>query len=189
MKHKQTGATLIEIMIAIIVMAIGLLGLASLQTNAMKFQKSSSQRSEATQAAADLGDRMRSNWPSIVKISQPHDPMQANNIKAGNILSYTFQEEYNISSVANHTPPNNCKATSCQQSQIAANDIQEWLRDLQRRLVGGAGIVVPVPGATYPTFIITVMWKEPSFTGLDATCPPVAKAPVGVRCYNLNYTI
>jgi type IV pilus assembly protein PilV len=172
MKHKQIGATLIEIMIAIIVMAIGLLGLASLQTNAMRFQKSSSQRSEATQAAADLGDRMRSNWDL-----------------ATSIISYTFQEEYNISSVANHTPPNNCKATTCESPQIAANDIQEWLRDLQRRLVGGTGIVVPVLGTTYPTFIITVMWKEPSFTGLDATCPPVAKAPVGVRCYNLNYTI
>ena len=34
---KQKGATLIEIMVAILVMAIGLLGLASLQINSIKF--------------------------------------------------------------------------------------------------------------------------------------------------------
>ena len=58
----QRGTTLIEIMVAIVVMAIGLLGLASLQVNALKHQKTASQRSEAVQAAYDLGERMRANW-------------------------------------------------------------------------------------------------------------------------------
>ncbi len=180
----QVGATLIEIMVAILVMAIGLMGLASLQTNAMKFQKSASQRSEATQAAADLGDRMRSNW--FINLSKPNLAAAA---KAANIASYTFQDAYASSSVANHTPPNDCHSMVCTQAQVAANDLQEWLRDLQRRLVGGAGVVIPVAGAATPTFVITVMWKEPSFTGVDASCPEPAKAPAGVRCYNLNYTV
>ena len=61
-KNKQSGTTLIEILVSVVVMSVGLLGLAGLQMNAMRFQKASSQRSEATQAAYDLGERMRSNW-------------------------------------------------------------------------------------------------------------------------------
>ncbi|MDO9193573.1 MAG: type IV pilus modification protein PilV, partial [Undibacterium sp.] len=64
MKHfissrRQSGSSLIEVMISIFVMAVGLLGLASLQVNSMKFEKSSSQRAEASQAAYDLSERMR----------------------------------------------------------------------------------------------------------------------------------
>jgi type IV pilus assembly protein PilV len=183
-EKKQGGATLIEIMVAILVMAIGLLGLASLQINSMKFQKTSSQRSEATQAAADLGERMRSNW--AVDITPPYDPV---GFRAANELSYTFQENYLVTSVAAHTPPNNCETASCNQAQVAANDIRIWLRELQRRLVGGAGIVTPVAGTVYPTFAITVMWRETTLTTVDPNCPAAANAPVGVRCFNLNYTI
>lgn len=180
---RQAGATLIEIMVSILVMAIGLLGLASLQINAMKFQKTASQRSEATQAAYDLGERMRSNWV----ISNVPTNIVAD--RTANELKYTFNDEYSTSSAATHTPPNNCKTSVCTTNQIAANDLQEWLRSLQRRLIGGAGVVVPVDGGVGSTFDVTVMWKEPSFSDLDATCPPVAKAPVGVRCFNLRFSI
>jgi type IV pilus assembly protein PilV len=183
---KQRGATLIEIMVSILVMAIGLLGLASLQINAMKFQKTSSQRSEATQAAADLGERMRSNWKVTTKDATAQTMI---NDLSTNKANYTYEEEYLTSSGASHVPPNNCKTANCNESQIAANDKKIWAGELQRRLVGGAGFVTPVVGTTYPTFIITVMWRETTFNELDPSCPAGAKAPVGVRCYNLNYTI
>ncbi|WP_230409833.1 type IV pilus modification protein PilV [Undibacterium fentianense] len=177
--RRQSGATLIEIMVSILVMAIGLLGLASLQINAMKFQKTASQRSEATQAAYDLGERMRSNW---VATGAPTD-------KATNEAKYTFLDEYGTVYAANHDPQNDCVSTKCTSAQIAANDIQEWLRNLQRRLIGGAGVIVPVVGGVGSTFDVTVMWKEPTFTDVDATCPEAAKAPAGVRCFNLRFSI
>ncbi|MBC3874613.1 type IV pilus modification protein PilV [Undibacterium flavidum] len=182
-KHQQ-GATLIEIMVSILVMAIGLLGLASLQINAMKFQKTASQRSEATQAAYDLGERMRSNW---VISSVPPANLAAD--KIANATKYTYREEYTVSSAATHTPPNNCRTLTCDTNQIAANDLQEWLRSLQRRLIGGTGIIVPVAGGAEATFDVTVMWKEPSFSDVDANCPAVANAPAGVRCFNLRFSI
>lgn len=181
--NRQAGATLIEIMVSILVMAIGLLGLASLQINAMKFQKTASQRSEATQAAYDLGERMRSNWV----ISNVPTNIAAD--RAANELKYTFNDEYATSSTASHAPPNNCKTSICNTNQIAANDLQEWLRSLQRRLIGGTGVVVPVAGGVGSTFDVTVMWKEPSFVEIDPNCPAVAKVPVGVRCFNLRFSI
>ena len=58
---KQSGSSMIEIMIAMIITVIGLLGVASMQGNALKYQKTSEQRSQAMQASFDLGERIRAN--------------------------------------------------------------------------------------------------------------------------------
>lgn len=57
--HKQQGSSLLEVLIAILVISIGLLGLAGLQTQSIKSNHSSYLRSQATLLAYDLSDRMR----------------------------------------------------------------------------------------------------------------------------------
>ncbi|MEH6686099.1 MAG: type IV pilus modification protein PilV [Halopseudomonas sabulinigri] len=59
--RTQRGATLIEVLIAIVVLAIGLLGLAGLQISSLQSNQSSYYRSQATILAYDLTDRMRAN--------------------------------------------------------------------------------------------------------------------------------
>lgn len=59
--RKTAGFTLIEVMIAILVLGIGLLGFALLQTMSVRFAQSSNQRTLATNLAYDLLDQMRSN--------------------------------------------------------------------------------------------------------------------------------
>lgn len=58
---RQNGATLIEVLIAILVLSIGLLGLAGLQVTSVQSNHSAYQRSQATLLAYDLADRMRAN--------------------------------------------------------------------------------------------------------------------------------
>lgn len=59
--QRQHGATLIEVLIAVVVLSIGLLGLAGLQATSVKSNHSAYQRSQATLLAYDLADRMRAN--------------------------------------------------------------------------------------------------------------------------------
>lgn len=59
--RHQEGATLIEVLIAIVVLSIGLLGLAGLQVTSVQSNHSAYQRSQATLLAYDLADRMRAN--------------------------------------------------------------------------------------------------------------------------------
>lgn len=59
--QRQHGATLIEVLIAVVVLSIGLLGLAGLQATSVKSNHSAYQRSQATLFAYDLADRMRAN--------------------------------------------------------------------------------------------------------------------------------
>ena len=58
---RHRGFTLIEIMVAVVVLAIGLLGLAGLQATSLRFNNSAYHRSQATNLAYDIVDRMRVN--------------------------------------------------------------------------------------------------------------------------------
>lgn len=55
------GLTLVEILVALLVLSIGLLGLAALQTSSLRFNTSAYYRTQATALAYDLADRMRAN--------------------------------------------------------------------------------------------------------------------------------
>ncbi|RMV66546.1 type IV pilus modification protein PilV [Pseudomonas coronafaciens] len=59
--HRQTGMTLIEVLVSILILAIGLLGAAAIQLNALKYTDSSTMSSQASFIAYDMMDRIRAN--------------------------------------------------------------------------------------------------------------------------------
>lgn len=59
--HPQRGFSLIEVLVALVVLAVGLLGLALLQTMNLRYTKSAEQRTQAVNLAGELLDTMRSN--------------------------------------------------------------------------------------------------------------------------------
>jgi type IV pilus assembly protein PilV len=58
---RQRGVSLVEVLVASVVLSIGLLGLAGLQAGGLKVGQSSIYRSQAAQLAYDLIERMRVN--------------------------------------------------------------------------------------------------------------------------------
>jgi len=59
--QRQMGFTLLEILIALIILSIGLLGLAGLQANSLKNNNSAYQRTQASLLANEMLDRIRAN--------------------------------------------------------------------------------------------------------------------------------
>ena len=59
------GFSIIEVLIAVIILAGGMLGLAGLQASGLKSSLSSHQQSQATTFAYDLADRIRANSSQI----------------------------------------------------------------------------------------------------------------------------
>ena len=119
MRGAAAGFTLLEVLIAIVVVAFGLLGLAGLQVFALKNNTSASQRVTATNLATDIIDRMKANFQGVV---------------AGG---------YNQSSTGSY----NTQVTSCNQpggcgfAALAQNDLYEWSRQVSAALPGGTGLV------------------------------------------------
>lgn len=57
----QRGVSLVEVMVATVVLSLGLLGLAGLQASGLRVGQSSVHRSQAAQLAYDVIERMRAN--------------------------------------------------------------------------------------------------------------------------------
>jgi prepilin-type N-terminal cleavage/methylation domain-containing protein len=62
---SERGVTLIEVLVAVVLLSIGLLGLAGLQLRGMQVNQGSAMRSQAAIMADDLADRMRSDYANV----------------------------------------------------------------------------------------------------------------------------
>lgn len=65
-KKTMAGMTLIEALIALLVLSIGLLGTAHLMATSIKFTNSSFARTQATLIAENLAERMRANSEGVL---------------------------------------------------------------------------------------------------------------------------
>ncbi|HID81766.1 MAG TPA: type IV pilus modification protein PilV [Chromatiales bacterium] len=65
-RPKETGFTLVEMLVAVVVLSVGLLGLASLQANSLKMNDSAYYRTQATYLGYDILERMRANRAAAI---------------------------------------------------------------------------------------------------------------------------
>jgi type IV pilus assembly protein PilV len=63
--NRQSGFSMIEVLVAVLILAIGLLGVAAIQTTALKNNNSALQRSQATMLAYFMMDAMRANRSKV----------------------------------------------------------------------------------------------------------------------------
>ena len=82
-RRPQIGFSLIEVLVALLVLSIGLLGLAALQAQGLRFNHDAYVRSQATNLAYDIVDRMRANRANAANYTAadpdlaPCDPLDA----------------------------------------------------------------------------------------------------------------
>lgn len=133
----QQGFTLIEILVAILVLSFGLIGLASLIALGMKSNQTAYYRTIATQQANDMADRIRSNLVGA----------QAGNYNA-------------ITAVVGAST--NCITSSCTPAQMAAYDAARWNTLNGILLPNGSGTVA---GTATTGYTITLSWAERSESG------------------------
>jgi len=73
-KKTQGGMTLIEVLVAVLILGVGLLGAAMIQLNALKYTDSSRMTSQASFIAYDLLDRIRANSGADYTVTPPSSP-------------------------------------------------------------------------------------------------------------------
>jgi type IV pilus assembly protein PilV len=70
-QHIQQGMTLIEVLVALLILTVGLLGAAAVQLNALKYTDSSRMTSQASFIAYDMMDRIRANSGADYTVTPP----------------------------------------------------------------------------------------------------------------------
>lgn len=134
---RSRGFTLIEALVALVVLSIGMLGIAGLYLESLRSGRTTILRSEAITLASDLADRIRAN-------------------RAG---AGAYADD--VSGVGEYLDACADGTVGCTPAQMAAHDKFEWLDALTTSLPSGAA-TVDVDAATAPdTYTITASWVEP----------------------------
>ncbi|MCH8303159.1 MAG: type IV pilus modification protein PilV [Proteobacteria bacterium] len=133
-KKTISGFTLVEVLIALVILSIGMLGIAGLYVHSMKAGRTSVFRHHAVTLAGDVADRIRANP------------------RAGAV--------YGLAGANNNCVAG---GVNCTAAQMAGNDIFLWDQQATDTLPDGTVTVVfsiGIGGAP-PTYEITVAWTEP----------------------------
>ncbi|HEX6998941.1 MAG TPA: type IV pilus modification protein PilV [Gammaproteobacteria bacterium] len=126
------GFGLVEALVALVVVSVGLIGIAALHAHALGAARTALHRTAAVDLAADLADRMRGNGPAAAAYAGTGADRRCG---AG--------------------------GASCSPTEMAEHDVLLWRRLVRSSLPGGDA-VVDVDGDAPPTVTIRVSWHEPN---------------------------
>jgi type IV pilus assembly protein PilV len=151
---RQSGFTLLEVLIALLVISIGLLGIAGMQALAINNTSVARVQSLAALEAASLASAMQAN--------------EAYWQKTGATTNATVNGTV-LSDAALNGQTTDCSITACTLPvQMAAWDVKQWGQDLQNLLPGGNGQIICNNIVGTPiTCTISVSWQEKT-VGLNA---------------------
>jgi type IV pilus assembly protein PilV len=137
--HAISGFSLVEVMVALLVLSIGLLGLASLQTFGLKYNQQSYQRTQAVYQAYDIADRIRANPVGIANTC--YDTVAAGATAVVGACAGAFK---------------NCESNICTPNELANYDINKWNTANQNLLSQGRGAI----STSNNRRTVTITWIE-----------------------------
>ena len=141
--YRQRGFSLIEALVAFLILSVGMLGIASLQTVSLRAGATATLRSAATIKAEEIVERIRANHKGLIKyISGTGDDLTA--------------------------PANLCQAASdnCTETDMAKLDKYQWKQGILAVFPATTtATIAMVPGIADPTantqqVTVAINWKE-----------------------------
>jgi type IV pilus assembly protein PilV len=136
------GVSLVESLVALVVLAVGMLGIAALYVEGLRYGRAALLRSQAVVLATDMGDRIRANRGGGANYAKTVDQVGTENT--------------------------DCETggAGCDPASMAAHDIARWHQAVDARLgaptalPGGRGTIAVDVTTTPTTYLIRVSWSE-----------------------------
>ena len=154
----QRGIALLEALVALVILAFGILGLLWMHQQALAQQRQQLMRSVATGIADDLAERMRLNAP------QRH------------LYAKTW------GSAATASP--DCASTPCSREELAAWDMQQLQQNVQSQLPEGDAAVFALTDVAQ-WWGIVIAWRDANETYRTDTSSGTPPCPAQMSCWRL----
>lgn len=158
---SQKGIGMMEVLVALILLSIGVLGFAMLQMRAMEASLDASKRIQAMSLARDLSERMRANNQGLAKniTIKVNDVDQVVDAYANAFAGRTYATTY--SAKCNNT-------TKCSSQKFAEEDVNQIL--YKAFLNGMKTAISDCPGnMTRSRYCVYVAWDETEPTNSDSS--------------------
>lgn len=163
------GFTLMEVLVALVVISVGLLGIAAMQASAIASTHTSQTESLVAIEARSLADAMQANpgywaagagWPPIITITN------------NTISDTTLAGQSTV-----------CSSTACTPAQLAGYDLQKWAQQLNNQVPGSTATIACQAGTPY-TCSITVQWTQKATAAINNGTVSTA-----TTANNMSYTL
>ena len=145
---KQQGFLLLEVMIAVFILAVGVLGMASLQIVSIRYAQEAYFVSQANIAVAGMAERMRINRP--LNLDDGFTAYQFNGSVDQNIIQCVFP------------------AVSCNAAQLVSYELNQWQQSLEALHLPLVKGLVNVSEASSAS--LAVVWDRNQDGQLDPSC-------------------
>ena len=178
--QQQRGATLIEVLVAVLILSFGLLSLGAMLSYAVQLPKLSGHRMIATNIASDHIERIRAN--------------------PGEFTLGTYTVSSNYDGTFNPVSLANCAFPACTAATLAAMDTAAT-KNADRTLLPAGGLMVNCDGGNCASANafgnLWIIWQEPSTSAVlnganSDTCPAIvigAAFDPAPRCLYVRFKI
>ncbi|MDD4911722.1 MAG: type IV pilus modification protein PilV [Sideroxydans sp.] len=137
--NKQSGSSMIEILVTLIIVAIALLGAAGLQIYAMRVNQGGQFRSQAVFLASDIAERMETNKSAAIN------------------GSYALGNTGSVSAVSSA-----CNTAACDPASLAAYDLNQWGNTITNLLPQPSWQINHSTTGNPSTYDIVIRWTDRS---------------------------
>ena len=137
-RFSRSGFTLIEVLIAMVILASGLIGMAALQSRSINYNNIAYLNTLANIIAYDMLDRIIAN--PVYALDGPGYQISLGNIP----IAY----------------PDRCDTGTCTPAQLATYDIEQWKFIMDDRLPDGDGSIVKTDTPDGRNYVITVFYDD-----------------------------
>jgi len=133
-RTQQRGFTLVEAMVSLVVLSVGMIGIAALYAQGLGAGRTAQYRTQAVNLVADMADRIRVNRLGLAA--------------------------YAGGAANNNCDPQGGGGVDCAPAQMAAHDLFVWNQQVQQVLPNGQWQILFNAGALPPSYAIQVTWDE-----------------------------
>jgi len=137
-RSRQAGVSIVEALVALVILSVGMLGIAGLYLSSLQAGRSANLRIQAVNLASEMADRIRAN----------RNGEASYNLAAGNLPAAV-----------------DCATVACTTAQLAQSDQNIWVTTIRAALAGataGGGSITYTdnPAPMPDRYEITVTWRE-----------------------------
>jgi type IV pilus assembly protein PilV len=141
--RRQRGITLIESLVAIVVMALGIFGIMGVQMRTLAETQTGVRRAQAIRLTEDLSERLRVSPNALLSLKD----YESGYDKKGSDLTAT-----------------NCSSAVCTPAEQTKYDLKQWITTVQQTLPGGQASIFLAPGETTDAnrrqLGVIIAWRE-----------------------------
>jgi type IV pilus assembly protein PilV len=136
-QRASRGVTLIEVLVTMVILSVGLLGIAGLQLKGMQANRGAFYTSQAAFLATDVLDRMRTNRPTALSTGA---------------YARNFGD----------TPPtgSDCRTTDCDADQLARYDLRQWVNAVAAALPEGDAEISFADVGDTRVYAVDIRWRD-----------------------------